>query len=43
MGNSEVGHMNLGAAELSIKTLKINIAVREGFLAKVELINFSVR
>ena len=40
MGNSEVGHMNLGAGRIVYQNLaKINIAVREGFLAKeVELI-----
>ena len=41
MGNSEVGHMNLGAGRIVYQNLaKINIAVREGKLAKEkELIN----
>ena len=41
MGNSEVGHMNLGAGRIVYQNLaKINIAVREGSLAKeTELIN----
>ena len=35
MGNSEVGHMNLGAGRIVYQNLaKINIAVREGKLAK---------
>ncbi len=35
MGNSEVGHMNLGAGRIVYQNLaKINIAVREGELAK---------
>ena len=35
MGNSEVGHMNLGAGRIVYQNLaKINIAVREGSLAK---------
>lgn len=35
MGNSEVGHMNLGAGRIVYQNLaKINIAVREGNLAK---------
>jgi 2,3-bisphosphoglycerate-independent phosphoglycerate mutase len=35
MGNSEVGHMNLGAGRIVYQNLaKINIAVREGTLAK---------
>jgi 2,3-bisphosphoglycerate-independent phosphoglycerate mutase len=41
MGNSEVGHMNLGAGRIVYQNLaKINIAVREGKLSKEkELIN----
>ena len=41
MGNSEVGHMNLGAGRIVYQNLaKINIAVREGNLSKEkELIN----
>jgi 2,3-bisphosphoglycerate-independent phosphoglycerate mutase len=41
MGNSEVGHMNLGAGRIVYQNLaKINIAVREGNLAKeAELLN----
>ena len=41
MGNSEVGHMNLGAGRIVYQNLaKINIAVREGELAKEkELLN----
>ena len=41
MGNSEVGHMNLGAGRIVYQNLaKINIAVREGKLAKEkELLN----
>ena len=41
MGNSEVGHMNLGAGRIVYQNLaKINIAVREGSLAKEpELLN----
>ena len=35
MGNSEVGHMNLGAGRVVYQELeKINIAVEEGYLAK---------
>ncbi|MFY0602885.1 MAG: 2,3-bisphosphoglycerate-independent phosphoglycerate mutase [Flavobacteriaceae bacterium] len=35
MGNSEVGHMNLGAGRIVYQNLaKINIATREGLLAK---------
>ena len=35
MGNSEVGHMNLGAGRIVYQNLaKINIAVREGKLSK---------
>ena len=35
MGNSEVGHMNLGAGRVVYQELeKINIAVEEGHLAK---------
>ena len=37
MGNSEVGHMNLGAGRIVYQNLaKINIAVREGKLSKEE-------
>ncbi len=37
MGNSEVGHMNLGAGRIVYQNLaKINIAVREGHFAKEE-------
>ena len=37
MGNSEVGHMNLGAGRIVYQNLaKINIAVREGKLCKEE-------
>ena len=37
MGNSEVGHMNLGAGRIVYQNLaKINIAVREGKLAQEE-------
>jgi len=37
MGNSEVGHMNLGAGRIVYQNLaKINIAVREGKLSKDE-------
>lgn len=41
MGNSEVGHMNLGAGRIVYQNLaKINIATRDGSLAKeTELIN----
>lgn len=41
MGNSEVGHMNLGAGRIVYQNLaKINIAVREGELSKEkELLN----
>jgi 2,3-bisphosphoglycerate-independent phosphoglycerate mutase len=41
MGNSEVGHMNLGAGRIVYQNLaKINIAVREGKLSKEkELLN----
>jgi 2,3-bisphosphoglycerate-independent phosphoglycerate mutase len=41
MGNSEVGHMNLGAGRIIYQNLaKINIAVREGKLSKEkELLN----
>ncbi|MCW3074311.1 MAG: 2,3-bisphosphoglycerate-independent phosphoglycerate mutase [Flaviaesturariibacter sp.] len=37
MGNSEVGHLNLGAGRIVYQELqRINVAVREGFLAKNE-------
>ncbi|WP_428742583.1 2,3-bisphosphoglycerate-independent phosphoglycerate mutase [Tenacibaculum sp.] len=41
MGNSEVGHMNLGAGRIVYQNLaKINKAVKEGTLAKeIELVN----
>jgi 2,3-bisphosphoglycerate-independent phosphoglycerate mutase len=35
MGNSEVGHLNLGAGRVVYQELqRINVAIREGFLAK---------
>jgi 2,3-bisphosphoglycerate-independent phosphoglycerate mutase len=37
MGNSEVGHLNLGAGRIVYQELqRINVAIREGFLAKNE-------
>jgi 2,3-bisphosphoglycerate-independent phosphoglycerate mutase len=39
MGNSEVGHMNLGAGRIVFQELeKINVAVEEGLLAKEQTI-----
>src|SRR5215217_6263814 len=35
MGNSEVGHMNLGAGRIVYQELqRINVAIREGLIAK---------
>ncbi len=44
MGNSEVGHLNLGAGRIVYQELqRINVAIREGFLAKNEVLLQSIR
>lgn len=44
MGNSEVGHLNLGAGRIVYQELqRINVAVREGELAKNESLLQSIR
>ncbi|MBO9661024.1 MAG: 2,3-bisphosphoglycerate-independent phosphoglycerate mutase, partial [Chitinophagaceae bacterium] len=44
MGNSEVGHLNLGAGRVVYQELqRINVAIREGFFAKNEQLLRSVR
>jgi 2,3-bisphosphoglycerate-independent phosphoglycerate mutase len=44
MGNSEVGHLNLGAGRIVYQELqRINVAVRDGSLAKNEIFLNSVR
>src|SRR6476620_11739334 len=44
MGNSEVGHLNLGAGRIVYQELqRINVAVREGAFAKNEVLLQSVR
>lgn len=43
MGNSEVGHLNLGAGRIVYQELqRINVAIREGFLAKNEALLRSI-
>ena len=42
MGNSEVGHMNLGAGRIIYQDLvKINLAVRDNTLAKEQVLIFA--
>lgn len=44
MGNSEVGHLNLGAGRIVYQELqRINVAVRDGSLAKNEVLLNSIR
>src|SRR5919198_2240288 len=44
MGNSEVGHLNLGAGRIVYQELqRINVAIREGELAKNQQLLASVR
>src|SRR3954465_3546811 len=44
MGNSEVGHLNLGAGRVVYQELqRINVAVRDGSLAKNEHLLQSIR
>ncbi len=44
MGNSEVGHLNLGAGRVVYQDLqRINVAVREGILAKNDVLLSSIR
>jgi len=44
MGNSEVGHLNLGAGRIVYQDLqRINLAVRDGSLAKNDVLLKSVR
>ena len=44
MGNSEVGHLNLGAGRIVYQELqRINVAVRDGSFAKNEVLLDSVR
>src|SRR5881396_1606009 len=43
MGNSEVGHLNLGAGRIVYQELqRINVAVRDGSLAKNEILLNSI-
>src|SRR5262247_466795 len=44
MGNSEVGHLNLGAGRIVYQELqRINVAVRDGSFAKNEVLLNSIR
>ncbi len=44
MGNSEVGHLNLGAGRIVYQELqRINVAVRDGSLAKNEILLNAIR
>src|SRR5664279_5487143 len=44
MGNSEVGHLNLGAGRVVYQELqRINVAVRDGSFAKNEVLLQSIR
>ena len=44
MGNSEVGHLNLGAGRIVYQELqRINVAIREGEFAKNEVLLSSIR
>src|ERR671939_2231300 len=44
MGNSEVGHLNLGAGRIVYQELqRINVAIREGELAKNTVLLQSIR
>lgn len=44
MGNSEVGHLNLGAGRIVYQELqRINVAVRDGSFAKNEMLHNSIR
>ena len=44
MGNSEVGHLNLGAGRIVYQSLtRINIAVRENTLIKNEVIQKAIK
>ncbi|MBM3416216.1 MAG: 2,3-bisphosphoglycerate-independent phosphoglycerate mutase [Bacteroidetes bacterium] len=44
MGNSEVGHLNLGAGRIVYQELqRINVAIRNGFLAQNEMLLAAVR
>src|SRR5215510_5831192 len=44
MGNSEVGHLNLGAGRIVYQELqRINVAVRDGSFAKNEVLLDSIR
>ena len=44
MGNSEVGHLNLGAGKVVYQELqRINVAVRDGSFARNEILLQSVR
>src|SRR5688500_16504047 len=44
MGNSEVGHLNLGAARIVYQELqRINVAIRDGSFAKKEVLLNSIR
>ena len=44
MGNSEVGHLNLGAGRIVYQELqRINVAIRDGSFAKNETLLASIR
>lgn len=44
MGNSEVGHLNLGAGRIVYQELqRINVAVRDGSFAKNEVLLHAIR
>ena len=44
MGNSEVGHLNLGAGRIVYQELqRINVAIREGELAENQVLLNSIR